>query len=126
MIQAGFNHNIRYKHVLFHVQTEDYGTQKHVVVTQLFYGGTLVTKTQTDYQEFLDLDDRSDQINELMKVQHIKMLKDLVAGKIDIPTWIFDKEIADAENSKPMVDLDKETKQNTFEQSIAEFLGKKE
>lgn len=124
-MQAGFNHNIRYKNVLFHVQTEDYGKQKHQVVTQLFYGGTLVYKTQTDYQEFLDLDDVSEQINELMKVQHIKMLKDLVAGKVPIADWIFEKEINDRESSKPMLDLDKETKKEKFEQSVAEFLGKK-
>ncbi len=126
MLQAGFNHNIRHKNVLFHVQTEDYGRQKHVVVTQLFYGGTLVFKTHTDYQEFLDLDDMSDQINEVMKVQHIKMLKDLVAGKIPIPDWIFEKAVNDSENSKPTLDLDQETKKEKFEQSVAEFLGKKE
>jgi len=125
MIQAGFNHNIRYKNVLFHVQTEDYGKQKHIVVTQLFYGGTLVFKAQTDYQEFLDLDDVAEQVNELMKVQHIKMLKDLVAGKISIPNWIFEKEINDSESSKPVLDLDKENKKEKFEQSVAEFLGKK-
>ena len=126
MIQAGFNHNIRYKNVLFHVQTEDYGRQKHVVVTQLFYQGTIVAKNQTDYQEFLDLDDISDQIDEMMKVQHIKMLKDLVAGKIPIPEWIFQKEVSDSENSKPVLDLDKEaTKDKKIEQSVAEFLEKK-
>lgn len=125
MIQAGFNHNIRHRNVLFHVQTEDYGLQKHVVVTQLFYGGTIVGKTQTDYQEFLDLEDVADQINEMMKVQHIKMLKDLVAGKIDIPQWIFEKESGEAENSKPTLDLDQESKKEKFEQSVAEFLGKK-
>ena len=96
MIQTGFNHNIRYKGVLFHVQTEDYGHQKHVVVTQLFYGGTIVVKAQTDYAEFLDLDDVSEQVQELMKVQHIKMLKDLTNGKIDIPTWIFDEAVSDS------------------------------
>ena len=125
-IQAGFNHNIRHKQVLFHVQTEDYGRQKHVVVTQLFYQGTIVGKAQTDYQEFLDLDDLAEQINEIMKVQHIKMLKDLVAGKIPIPEWIFQKEIADSENSKPVLDLDKEVKKDKkIEQSVAEFLEKK-
>jgi hypothetical protein len=125
MLQAGFNHNIRYKEVLFHVQTEDYGRQKHIVVTQLFFGGTILGKTQTDYQEFLDLDDVADQIQELMKVQHVKMLRDLVAGKIMIPDWIFDKSIADSENSKPTLNLDKEDTKEKFEQSIAEFLEKK-
>jgi hypothetical protein len=125
MIHAGFNHNIRHKNVLFHVQTEDYGHQKHVVVTQLFYSGTLVFKAQTDYQEFLDLEDGSDQINEIMKVQHIKMLKDLVADKISIPSWIFEKKITDTESSKPTLDLDQETQKETFEKSISEFLEKK-
>ena len=126
MIQAGFNHNIRYKNVLFHVQTEDYGRQKHVVVTQLFCQGTIVSKTQTDYQEFLDLDAIAEQIDDLMKVQHTKMLKDLVAGKIPIPQWIFERETDESENSKPVLDLDKETnKDKKIEQSIAEFLEKK-
>lgn len=125
MIQTGFNHNIRYKTVLFHVQTEDYGLQKHQVVTQLFYGGTIVCKAQMDYSEFLDLEDVAEQVQELMKVQHIKMLKDLVNGKIDIPAWIFDEAVADKESSKPMLDLDQEVKKEKFEQSVAEFLDKK-
>ncbi|MCC7459941.1 MAG: hypothetical protein IT286_01440 [Proteobacteria bacterium] len=126
MIQAGFNHNIRHKNVLFHVQTEDYGRQKHMVVTQLFYQGTIVAKSQTDYQEFLDLEDIAEQIDEVMKVQHIKMLKDLVAGKVPIPDWIFQKESMETENSKPVLDLDKEAKKDKkIEQSVAEFLEKK-
>lgn len=125
MIQTGFNHNIRYKTVLFHVQTEDYGLQKHQVVTQLFYGGTIICKTQMDYTEFLDLDDVGEQVQELMKVQHIKMLKDLVNGKIEVPNWIFDEKIANRESSKPTLDLDKGEKKQKIEDSIAEFLGKK-
>ncbi len=125
MIQAGFNHNIRYKNVLFHVQTEDYGSQKHVVVTQLFYGGTIVGKTQTDYSEFVDLDDVSQEIHELMKVQHIKMLKDLVSGKIIIPDWIFEKASGDSGNSKPVLDLDHEQKQESFETTVSRFLDDK-
>jgi hypothetical protein len=130
MVQGGFNHNIRYKNVLFHVQTEDYGKQKHQVVTQLFHSGAIICKVQTDYQEFLDLDDVGEQIMELMKVQHIKMLKDLVSGKIDIPEYFFkDQKQPEAqvvENSQPTLDLDKEQRRDQrFEESIAEFLEKK-
>ncbi|MEZ4846553.1 MAG: hypothetical protein R2877_06330 [Bdellovibrionota bacterium] len=54
------------------------------------------------------------------------MLKDLVAGKIPIPEWIFQKESNEVENSKPVLDLDKEArKDKKIEQSVAEFLEKK-
>jgi hypothetical protein len=62
-----------------------------------------------------------------MKVQHIKMLKDLVADKISNSGVGFSKRaVTDTENSKPTLDLDQETQKETFEQSVAEFLGRKE
>ena len=124
MVQAGFNHNIRYQDILFHVQTEDYGVHKHVVVTQLFYGGTLVGKTQTDYLEFIGLEDMSEQILDMMKVQHTKMLKDLVNGKIDIPKWIIESEAPERETSKPTLNLDM-SKEDTLEKTVEKFLEEK-
>lgn len=126
MVQAGFNHNIRYKNILFHVQTEDYGQQKHVVVTQLFYGGTIVGKTQTDYQEFIGLSDMGEQVLDMMKVQHTKMLKDLVNGKVDVPAWILEKEShASPETSAKTLDLDQPNKEENFEKTIEKFLEEK-
>lgn len=126
MVQAGFNHNIRYKDILFHVQTEDYGQQKHLVVTQLFYGGTIVGKTQTDYHEFIGLADMGEQVLDMMKVQHTKMLKDLVAGKIEIPVWILEKESStQVESSANTLNLDEPSKDDSFEKTIEKFLEEK-
>lgn len=141
MVQTGFNHNIRYKQILFHVQTEDYGVQKHLVVTQLFFGGTLVHKTQMDYSEFVDLEDMGEQVHELMKVQHIKMLKDLVNGMIVIPDWILNqgaakpvvKQVSSNPNDQPIklvkatLDLDTSPiKEETFEVTVSRFLDEDE
>lgn len=91
MKQQGFNHNIRHQGILFHVQTEDYGKDLHKVVTQLFFGGQIVNKVETDYQHVMNAEDVDDQIKEIMKTQHKKMLKDLTDGNIEIPQNIVDQ-----------------------------------
>ena len=91
MKQQGFNHNIRYQDVLFHVQTEDYGLELHQIVTQLFFGGQIVQKRTMDYKDLLDLEDFEASLKARMQKQHKEMLKDLVDGKIAIPENIQNK-----------------------------------
>ena len=107
MSLGGYNHNIRYKDVLFHVQTEDYGLDKHVIVTQLFHEGAIYQKVQTDYQEFIGLEELDQQIKELMKLQHTKMLKDLTHHQIALPESLF----ANAIHKTNALDVDKSAAQ---------------
>jgi hypothetical protein len=37
---TGFNHNIKYKGKVYHVQTEDSGVNNPHIITHLFVGGT--------------------------------------------------------------------------------------
>jgi hypothetical protein len=39
----GFNHNIRHRGVVFHVQTEDSGVDNPHLFTHLFHGGTILS-----------------------------------------------------------------------------------
>lgn len=91
MKQQGFNHNIRYQEVLFHVQTEDYGMELHQIVTQLFFGGQIVLKRTMDYKDIVDLEDFEVALKARMQNQHKAMLKDLVDGKIAMPKNIQSK-----------------------------------
>ncbi len=38
----GFNHNVKYKGQVFHVQTEDSGVENPHIITHLFLGGNIV------------------------------------------------------------------------------------
>lgn len=84
----GYNHNIRHRGVLFHVQTEDYGKDLHLIVTQLFHSGQLITKLETDYQELIGQNQETEKITALMKKQHKMMLTNLTSNAIAMPSNI--------------------------------------
>ena len=86
-MQPGFNHNIRYRNRLFHVQTEDNGLSQPVLVTQVFISGQIVAVERNSYQELLEIDQdntgRDESIRALMQLQHKRLLKNLVTHLYD-------------------------------------------
>ena len=95
-IVTGFNTNISYQGEVYHVQTEDEGTDYPVITTFLFKGGEALLSRKTSYlsagnrslEEDLSasgvLTPCQDRIKEWMKEQHKRILKELVAGKIPL------------------------------------------
>jgi hypothetical protein len=82
--QLGFNNNVRYRGVVFHIQTEDSGVQRPHVTTHLFADGGRVIKSQrTDYSPLLKLADFAAQLKQLMKDQHRAMFTALRGGALD-------------------------------------------
>lgn len=80
---GGFNHNFRHKGELYHVQTEDGGRKNPRIVTQLFYGGTVISSQKQSYDEILDQDDLKQQVEGRMQEQHKEMLRQLRSGEFD-------------------------------------------
>lgn len=80
---VGFNHNINYKGVGFHVQTEDSGIEKPHLITLLYHGGTIITSQKTVYADILKVDNLEQVVEELAKEQHKGMLKRLTHGEFD-------------------------------------------
>ena len=78
---VGYNTNISYKGVVYHVQTEDSGTRNPHIITLLYNGGTILCRKKTDYAELAEDPDYKDKVRELMKEQHKAMIKELIAGK---------------------------------------------
>jgi hypothetical protein len=75
----GYNHNVRYRGLIFHVQTEDSGLLSPHLYTHLFYGGVILSTRKLVY----DAGAAEDAIKGLMQAQHKVVLKDLKAGKFD-------------------------------------------
>ena len=75
----GYNHNIRYRGLVFHVQTEDSGVDNPHVFTHVFYGGVIVSTRKLTY----DGDSAEDVVKSLMQAQHKALLKELKHGKLD-------------------------------------------
>jgi hypothetical protein len=75
----GYNHNVRYRGLVFHVQTEDSGVLSPHLFTHLFYGGTIISTRKLVY----DAGAAEDAIKALMQAQHKAVMKDLKNGSFD-------------------------------------------
>src|SRR4051812_3119707 len=80
---TGFNHNIKHQGKIYHVQTEDSGTQKPHIITHLFVGGNILASKKTSYTDILQAEGLAELVRGLMEEQHKEMLRNLVGGVYD-------------------------------------------
>ncbi len=77
---VGYNTNVPYKGKLYHIQTEDNGLKNPVVVTLLYYQGTILASKNSSYADLISSPDYKEKVRELMKEQHKSMMKELIRG----------------------------------------------
>ncbi len=75
----GYNHNIRHKGWVFHVQTEDSGVLNPHIFTHLFHAGVIVASKKLEYDAEAD----DDIVKGLMQAQHKSVMKELLHGAYD-------------------------------------------
>jgi hypothetical protein len=80
---VGFNHNIRYKDEIFHIQTEDGGVKNPFITTLLYLGGTIIASKKTGYADIIKAEMLDQVVEDLMKEQHKEMLRRLKSGEFD-------------------------------------------
>jgi len=80
---VGFNHNVTYRGVGFHVQTEDGGLKRPQLVTLLYHGGTIIASQKTTYADIIKVDALDQVVEDLAKEQHKGMLRNLTKGDFD-------------------------------------------
>jgi hypothetical protein len=80
---TGFNHNIKHKGKVFHVQTEDSGVSNPHIITHLFVGGNILASKKTSYQDIVKAENLAELVKEMMEEQHKEMLRNLIGGTYD-------------------------------------------
>jgi len=80
---TGFNHNIKHKGKVYHVQTEDSGVNNPHIITHLFVGGNILASKKTSYADILNAENLGEVVRELMEEQHKEMLRNLINGVYD-------------------------------------------
>jgi len=80
---TGFNHNIKHKGKVYHVQTEDSGVNNPHIITHLFVGGNILASKKTSYADILSTENLPQVVRELMEEQHKEMLRNLINGTYD-------------------------------------------
>jgi len=82
---SGFNHNIRFRGKVYHVQTEDGGKDNPQVITHAFQGGAILDSVRTSYADLLERPDWLADLKDRMKAQHLEEIRRLMAGEIVLP-----------------------------------------
>lgn len=116
----GFNHNIRHKGWLFHVQTEDSGIQNPHLFTHLFHDGVILATKKMVYDANADVEI----VKALMQSQHKSVLRELKGG-------IYDEKIrqylgedpAEAATTTPMPGDEEQEAEAVIADAGAEPLG---
>ncbi|NTX00625.1 hypothetical protein HUA74_00860 [Myxococcus sp. CA051A] len=80
---TGFNHNIKHKGKVYHVQTEDSGVNNPHIITHLFVGGNILASKKTSYSDILNAENLAEVVRELMEEQHKEMLRNLINNVYD-------------------------------------------
>ena len=80
---TGFNHNIKHKGKVYHVQTEDSGVNNPHIITHLFVGGNILATKKSSYADITQTPNISELVREMMEEQHKEMLRNLINGVYD-------------------------------------------
>jgi hypothetical protein len=80
---TGFNHNIKHKGKVYHVQTEDSGASNPHIITHLFVGGNILATKKSSYADITKSENLPELVRDMMEEQHKQMLRNLVNGTYD-------------------------------------------
>ncbi len=79
----GYNHNLKYKGRVYHVQTEDSGLENPHIFTHLFHDGSILNTLKQEYRDLIDQADWESQLRSRMQRQHKDMMKSMIRGALD-------------------------------------------
>lgn len=77
---TGFNTNVPFRGKTYHVQTEDSGEKNATVTTLLYLQGSILARKSFKYAELINEDGWKSKVSEMMKKQHISMIRDILSG----------------------------------------------
>jgi hypothetical protein len=83
-MQKGFNSDVIYKGLTFHIQTEDWGRENPFLVSRIYQAGAVLKSVKTPYTEVLSRVQLRDPnaIRLAMREQHQQILDLLVSGQL--------------------------------------------
>ena len=80
---TGFNTDVKYRGVVYHVQTEDKGTTNPMIETLVYKGGEILASRRLPYSDLVKSADDEATITKLMEDQHKGMIMEIKRGRFD-------------------------------------------
>lgn len=81
---TGYNTDFKFQGKIYHVQTEDGGTNSPYITSLLYHQGAILASRKTSYADILKADCLEEVVRELMMEQHKQMIRDLMQGRLDL------------------------------------------
>ena len=78
---TGFNTDVKYQGVVYHVQTEDKGPVNPMIETLIYKGGEILGSRRLPYADLLKGENDEKQIAQMMEDQHKAVMSDVKKGK---------------------------------------------
>jgi hypothetical protein len=101
LMLVGYNTNVPFKGKLYHVQTEDSGLKNPVVITLLYFKGTILASKKISYAHLAGAPAHKEKVRELMRDQHKAMIKELIRGKYTEEERPEEKMVTSVEEAVP-------------------------
>ena len=80
---TGFNTDVKYRGVVYHVQTEDKGTSNPLIETLIYKGGEILGSRRLPYADLVSDGDEA-AITKLMEDQHKGIIMEVKKGRYDL------------------------------------------
>lgn len=93
---TGFNTDIEFQGKIFHVQTEDKGLERPVVMTLVYDRGTILASKRTPYDDLVAAGFDEDALAERLQKQHRTICAAIRAGRIEDLKRMSEKDAARA------------------------------
>jgi hypothetical protein len=79
---TGFNTDVKYANIVYHVQTEDKGLNNPVIESLIYVKGAILDSFRTRYQDFLDSSAFSESLlQKILEFQHHQIVSSIRLGK---------------------------------------------
>jgi hypothetical protein len=82
LVITGFNTDVKYRGLVYHVQTEDKGDANPLIETLIYKGGEILASRRLPYADLIKNRDET-AISKLMEDQHKGMILEIKRGKFD-------------------------------------------
>lgn len=82
---TGFNTDVKFRGLVYHVQTEDKGRDNPLIETLIYKGGEILASRRLPYSGLLRGGDPEKTISQLMEEQHKAMIVEVRRGRFAPP-----------------------------------------
>lgn len=82
---TGYNTDIKHDGIVYHVQTEDGGTDNPVIVSLVYQGGRILASRKTSYAKLVGTEGLISKLRDLLEKQHREMIQSIRNGTLGSP-----------------------------------------